>query len=100
MRTTSMASGVVYLSPPRNSLSMPSLSSMDEICGPPPWTTTGLIPTDLRKTMSSAKASRSSSLIMAFPPYLKTMTLPANRWIQGKASMSVPALLCAEAYRM
>ena len=44
IRTTSIASGVVTRSPPRNSDSMPSRSSMLEICGPPPCTTTGLKP--------------------------------------------------------
>jgi hypothetical protein len=29
---------------------------------------------------------------MAFPPYLITMVVPAKRWIQGSASISVPAL--------
>ena len=36
MRTTSMASGVVTRSPPRNSEAIPSRSSIVEICGPPP----------------------------------------------------------------
>ena len=44
IRTTSIASGVVTRSPPLNSDSIPSLSSIFEICGPPPWTTTGLNP--------------------------------------------------------
>src|SRR6185312_6486957 len=95
MRTTSMASGVVTRSPPRNSDSMPRRSSMELICGPPPCTTTGWIPTWCRKTMSSAKARRRSSLTMALPPYLTTMVVPAKCWIHGSASMSASALRCA-----
>ncbi len=29
---------------------------------------------------------------MALPPYLITMVVPAKRWIQGRASIRVPAL--------
>ena len=87
-----MASGVVTRSPPLNSDSIPSLLSMALICGPPPCTTTGWMPTWCRNTTSSAKARRSSSLTMALPPYLITMVLPAKRWIQGNASINVAAL--------
>ena len=55
MRTTSMASGVVTRRPPLNSDLMPNALSMCEICGPPPWTTTGCRPTCRKNTMSSAK---------------------------------------------
>ena len=41
MRTTSIDCSVVTRRPPRNSLGMPSRVSIEEICGPPPWTTTG-----------------------------------------------------------
>ena len=44
MRTTSIVSCVVTRRPPRNSLSMPSRSSIAVICGPPPCTTTGRTP--------------------------------------------------------
>ena len=56
IRTTSIASGVVTRRPPRNSDLMPSRSSIEEICGPPPCTTTGLNPAKRRNAMSSAKA--------------------------------------------
>src|SRR5215217_3081031 len=92
IRTTSMASGVVTRRPPLNSDSMPSRPSIELICGPPPWTTTGWMPTWWRNTMSSAKARRRSSLTMALPPYLITMMVPANRWIHGRASTKVAAL--------
>ena len=72
-----MASSEVTRSPSRNSEAMFNESSIALIWGPPPWTTTGRIPTWRRKTMSSANARRSSSLTMALPPYLKTMVEPA-----------------------
>ncbi len=71
-----MASGVVTRRPPRNSDSMSSLSSISEIWGPPPCTTTGLNPANRRKAMSSAKACFSTSSVMALPPYFTTTTLP------------------------
>ncbi len=71
-----MASGVVTRSPPRNSDSMPRRSSIAEICGPPPCTTTGLKPANRRKAMSSAKAFFRSSSIIALPPYFTTMVRP------------------------
>ena len=46
--------------------------------GPPPWTTTGFIPTYLRRTMSVANASISSSSAIAAPPYLMTTVRPWN----------------------
>ena len=76
IRTTSIASGVVTRSPPRNSDSMPSRSSIVEICGPPPCTTTGRKPANRRKAMSSAKARLRVSSVMALPPYFTTTILP------------------------
>ena len=46
------------------------------ICGPPPCTTTGWIPTFSSATMSSAKAALSVSSVIALPPYLTTTILP------------------------
>ena len=77
IRTTSMASGLVTRRPPRNSETMPSRSSIAEICGPPPCTTTGCTPQRFMNTMSWAKACLSSSSTMALPPYLITTVLPA-----------------------
>ena len=71
-----MASGVVTRSPPRNSDSMPSLSSIAEICGPPPCTTTGRNPANRRNAMSSANACLSVSSVIALPPYFTTTILP------------------------
>ena len=76
IRTTSIASGVVTRRPPRNSDSMPSRSSIREICGPPPWTTTGLKPANRRNAMSSAKATLRASSVIALPPYFTTIVWP------------------------
>jgi hypothetical protein len=82
-----------------NSLSMPSRSSIAEICGPPPCTTTGRSPAYRRKTMSSANACLSWSSTMALPPYLITTVLPWNSSSQGSASVSTAALASARARR-
>src|SRR4051794_20263390 len=92
IRTTSIASSVVTLRPPLNSLSMPSRSSIWEICGPPPWTTTGLNPAIRRNTTSSANAFFSSSSTIALPPYFTTMILPWYFINHGRAAASVAAL--------
>ena len=49
---------------------------MAEICGPPPWTTTGLKPANRRNAMSSANAPLRVSSVMALPPYFTTIVLP------------------------
>ena len=99
MRTTSMASGVVTRSPPRNSEEIPRRSSIALICGPPPCTTTGCTPTWCRNTTSSANAARSSSETMALPPYLMTMVVPAKRRIHGSASTRTSAFEAARSRR-
>jgi len=43
--TTSIASGEVTRSPSARRVGIDSLSSIRSIWGPPPWTTTGRIPT-------------------------------------------------------
>ena len=88
----SIASGVVTRSPPRNSLSMPSRVSIDPICGPPPWTTTGRMPAYRRKATSWAKACLRVSSVIALPPYLTTTIEPWNCSSHGRASMRVAAL--------
>src|SRR6187455_314971 len=45
--------------------------------------------------MSSAKASRSLSSVIALPPYLITIVAPWNSSSQGSASVSVAALRSA-----
>jgi hypothetical protein len=44
--------------------------------GPPPWTTTGFMPTYLSSTTSRAKSSLSASSVIAAPPYLITTVRP------------------------
>jgi hypothetical protein len=72
--TTSTVRLSVTRRPARNSLLMPSRSSISPICGPPPWTTTGLTPEVSRSVMSRAKARASSASPMAWPPYFTTTT--------------------------
>ena len=54
MRATSSVSASVTRRPSRNSGSMPSRAMRSPICGPPPWTTTGRMPTARSRTMSAA----------------------------------------------
>ena len=79
--TTSMVTSSVYRRPSTKRLSWPSFFSMSLISGPPPWTTTTRMPTRLSRMMSHMTARRSSSEIMAFPPYLTTMVFPVNFWM-------------------
>jgi hypothetical protein len=53
-------------------------SSVLPICGPPPCTTIGFMPTDFINTTSRAKLDFSFSSIIALPPYLITMVLSLN----------------------
>src|SRR5262249_25797089 len=61
------------------------------ICGPPPWTITGLMPTSRSRMTSSAKGSLRSARSMAAPPYLMTTVLPRNSRMYGSASMRISA---------
>ena len=72
------------------------------IAFPPPWTTTTLMPTELRKTMSDATRSRAagSSESMKLPPYLTTKTESWKRWMYGSASSRTPALEMSSASLM
>jgi hypothetical protein len=72
--------------PPRNSDSMPSRSSILEICGPPPCTTTGLKPAYRRNAMSSANARFRVSSVIALPPYFTTTILPWYFFSHGRAA--------------
>jgi len=49
------------------------------ISGPPPWTTTGFMPTSFMSTMSAATWSRRSGSVIAAPPYLITTVVPMVR---------------------
>src|SRR5213593_1826411 len=57
--------------------------------GPPPCTTTGLIPTYLSSTTSRANSSRSAGSSIAAPPYLMTTVRPWNSRMYGSASRRV-----------
>jgi hypothetical protein len=74
--TTSIASGEVTRSPSFRSVGMFSRSSIRSICGPPPWITTGRIPTCWSRTTSSANDIIRSSSFMAAPPYFTTTVFP------------------------
>ena len=70
MRATSRVSASVTRKPSRNSLALPCRRSCASICGAPPWTTTGSIPTERSSTTSLANDSASDASVMALPPYL------------------------------
>ena len=74
--TTSMVAESVTRMPSTKRVSMPSLASSAPICGPPPWTTMGFMPTSFISTTSRAKACFSDSSTIALPPYLMTMVEP------------------------
>ena len=76
-----MVSASVTRIPCTNSLALPSRLSSEPICGPPPCTITGLMPTSFISTTSRAKPCFSGSSTMALPPYLITMVLPWKRLI-------------------
>ncbi len=82
----------VTRSPASNLLSMPCSFSILPIWGPPPWTTTGLMPTCLINMTSRAKSWISAGLPMAWPPNLITKVWPAKARIYGSASDSVNAV--------
>jgi len=76
--TTSMVASSVTRRPWRNSLTILSCLSIWPICGPPPWTMTGLMPMYLSRMTLRAKLFCSSASTMAWPPYLMTTVLPKN----------------------
>ena len=77
--------------PLTNRLSLPIFFSIALISGPPPCTSTTLMPTSCISTMSFITASLSSGLIMALPPYLTTIVSPAHFLIYGIACTSTCA---------
>src|SRR5262245_48380597 len=95
MRTMSTVSASVTRSPSTNSGSLPRRCIRSLICGPPPWTTTGFIPTWRISTTSWAKRSASAGSSMACPPYFTTTVLPANSWMYGNASARIAARFIA-----
>ena len=75
--TTSMVGPSVTRSPLTKRGSRPSRFCQSEISGPPPWTSTGRIPTKRSSTTSWRNASTSSPI--AAPPSLITRVWPAKR---------------------
>ncbi len=78
----STVSASVTRRPLRNSGTLPRRPINSLICGPPPWMTTGRIPTDRIRTMSCANSSSASASLppaSALPPYFTTTTLPEKR---------------------
>src|SRR5881296_3367673 len=89
--TISTVSSSVTRMPPTNWGSLPSRFMRAPICGPPPWTMTGLMPTRRSKITSSANGSLRSARSIAAPPYLMTTVLPRNSRMYGSASRSTSA---------
>jgi hypothetical protein len=75
--TISTVAASVTRRPSMNSLLIFSRSSMLPICGPPPCTTIGFMPTCFISTTSRAKSLATFSSPMAWPPYLTTTVRPA-----------------------
>ena len=76
--TMSMVSRSVTRMPWTNTPSLPTRFSRSLICGPPPCTITGFMPTSLSSTTSLANPCFRCSSVMALPPYLMTMVLPGS----------------------
>ena len=79
IRAMSRVSASVTRRPSRNSDSLPRRAMSSPIWGPPPCTTTTLIPTECSSTMSAAKLSARAGSVMALPPYLTTIVVPQKR---------------------
>ena len=54
----------------------PEVFMASSICGPPPWTTTGRIPTSLIRMTSWITAVVRAGSTMALPPYFTTTVFP------------------------
>ena len=67
MRAISRVSASVTRIPSRNSGTLPSRAIMSPIWGPPPWTTTGSIPTERMSTTSSANEASASASVASAP---------------------------------
>jgi hypothetical protein len=89
--TISIVSSSVTRMPPTNFGSFPSRFIIIPICGPPPWTMTGFMPTNFKRTTSRANDSLSNGDSIAAPPYLITMVFPEKARIYGSASIRISA---------
>src|ERR1044071_8618211 len=92
--TTFTAASPVTRRPWTKAALSPAESMARVMAMPPPWTTTGLMPTASRNTMSRATPSRTggSGESMKLPPYLTTNVWLRKRWMYGRASSKVAAL--------
>ena len=88
---TSSVSASVTRIPSTNVVSIPSRSDTWVTCGPPPCTTTAVIPALCSRATSSAKEAASPTVSIAAPPYFTTITLPWCSRMNGSASSSVRA---------
>ena len=91
IRTMSTVSSSVTRRPSTNSGSLPSRRMRSVICGPPPCTTTGFMPTSRMSTTSVANSSASAASSIAWPPYLMTTVWPENSRMYGSASARIVA---------
>ena len=89
--TTSMVAASVTRMPWTNSLWMSRRFSSCSICGPPPCTTTGFMPTSFSNTTSRAKPACSAVSTIALPPNFTTMVRPWKRRMYGSASARMRA---------
>src|SRR3989338_11341863 len=65
---------------------------------PPPWTTTGLIPTWFRRLISLTRDFFIDSSSSTFPLHLMTTIFPLYFWMYGRASIKIAVLLCKEGW--
>ncbi len=89
---TSRVAASVTRSPSTNVVSMPSRSLRCVTCGPPPCTTTAVVPALCSKETSSANDDARPTVSIAAPPYFTTITLPWCSRMNGRASSNVRAL--------
>ena len=74
---------------------MPIFFSRSPICGPPPCTITGFMPTSFSITTSRAKPALRCASVIALPPYLTTIVRSWKRRMYGSASARICALTAA-----
>ena len=76
--TIARVASSVYRRPWTQRASSPAFSIAKVIALPPPWTTTGRIPTVCMNTTSTSRARSASGLSITEPPSLMTVNLPWN----------------------
>src|SRR5215510_4303977 len=89
--TISTVSSSVTRMPPTKRGSLPRRFINAPICGPPPCTITGLMPTRRSRMTSRANGCLRSACSIAAPPYLMTTVLPRNSRMYGSASIRISA---------